>query len=191
MTEHKAVATDADVALISEFLDQLWLDKGVSSHTLSAYGTDLKMFAAFLQQHGSALLKVDSYQVNAYLALRYDKQYSPRSTSRALSSLRRFYGQLHQQGKIADNPLSQLANPKLGRNLPKTLSEQDVDALLAAPDLQDLSAGKPPVRSHAAGAQALPARSVDVRPAGAGARGGACPCRCAGDHRRAPPGDGR
>lgn len=137
MTEHKAVATDADVALIREFLDQLWLDKGVSSHTLSAYGTDLKMFAAFLQQHGSALLKVDSHQVNAYLALRYDKQYSPRSTSRALSSLRRFYGQLHQQGKIADNPLSQLANPKLGRNLPKTLSEQDVDALLAAPDLQD------------------------------------------------------
>ncbi|HSG51247.1 MAG TPA: site-specific tyrosine recombinase XerD, partial [Rheinheimera sp.] len=49
----------------------------------------------------------------------------------------RFYGQMHQQAKIVDNPLSQLANPKIGRSLPKTLSEQDVDALLSAPDLND------------------------------------------------------
>lgn len=135
MTEQKP--TDADVALISEFLDQLWLDKGVSTHTLSAYGTDLRQFASFLRQRNSSLLAVDSEQVNAYLALRHDKQFSPRSTSRALSSMRRFYGQMHQQAKIVDNPLSQLANPKIGRSLPKTLSEQDVDALLSAPDLND------------------------------------------------------
>lgn len=135
MTEQKP--TDADVALISEFLDQLWLDKGVSTHTLSAYGTDLRQFASFLRQRNSSLLAVDSEQVNAYLALRHDKQFSPRSTSRALSSMRRFYGQMHQQAKIVDNPLSQLTNPKIGRSLPKTLSEQDVDALLSAPDLND------------------------------------------------------
>ena len=135
MTEQKP--TDADAALISEFLDQLWLDKGVSPHTLAAYGTDLKQFASFLRQQNRGLLSVDTQQVNAYLALRHDKQFSPRSTSRALSSLRRFYGQMHQQAKIADNPLSQLMNPKIGRSLPKTLSEQDVEALLSAPDLND------------------------------------------------------
>ena len=127
-----------ELKLISQFLDQLWLDKGVSEHTLSAYGTDLKQFAAFAAAQGAGLLGADSQLLNRYLAQRVDKQYSPRSTSRALSSLRRFYAYLHQGGKIAGNPLSQLLNPKIGRSLPKSLSEQDVDALLNAPDLNDL-----------------------------------------------------
>jgi integrase/recombinase XerD len=127
-----------ELKLISQFLDQLWLDKGVSEHTLSAYGTDLKQFAAFAAAQGSGLLSADSQLLNRYLAVRVDKQYSPRSTSRALSSLRRFYASVHQAGKIADNPLAQLLNPKIGRSLPKSLSEQDVDALLNAPDLSDL-----------------------------------------------------
>ncbi|MBU2183433.1 MAG: tyrosine-type recombinase/integrase, partial [Gammaproteobacteria bacterium] len=123
--------------LISAFLDQLWLDKGVSEHTLSAYGTDLKKFALFLANQQCNLVSCDSLLVNRYLAQRVDQQFSPRSTSRALSSLRRFYAYLHQSGKIADNPLSQLLNPKIGRSLPKSLSEQDVDALLNAPDIND------------------------------------------------------
>lgn len=127
----------ADLQLISQFLDQLWLDKGVSEHTLSAYGTDLKKFAAFVAAQHQHLLSTDSLLVNDYLAQRVDQQFSPRSTSRALSSLRRFYAYAHQSGKIADNPLTQLQNPKLGRNLPKSLSEQDVEALLNAPDLTD------------------------------------------------------
>ena len=134
MTQQTQHPQADDLALISAFLDQLWLDKGVSKHTLSAYGTDLKQFALFAQ----GLLAVDSQLVNRYLAQRYDKQFSPRSTSRALSSLRRFYAYAHQMGAIAHNPLSQLVNPKVGRSLPKTLSEQDVDALLNAPDLSDL-----------------------------------------------------
>jgi integrase/recombinase XerD len=128
----------ADLQLISAFLDQLWLDKGVSEHTLSAYGTDLKKFAVFIAGQNQHLLSTDSMLVNRYLAQRYDNQYSPRSTSRALSSLRRFYAYAHQNGKIAENPLTQLLNPKLGRSLPKSLSEQDVDALLNAPDVDDV-----------------------------------------------------
>lgn len=129
-------ATELD--LITRFLDQLWLDKGVSEHTLSAYGTDLKQFARFVLKQRQQLISVDSHLVNLYLATRVDQQFSPRSTSRALSSLRRFYAFLHQRGDISDNPLAQLLNPKIGRNLPKTLSEQDVDALLNAPDLSEL-----------------------------------------------------
>lgn len=137
MAEQTAQLQASDVVLITEFLDQLWLDKGVSEHTLSAYGTDLRKFALFLAQQKKSLLDADSQLLNRYLAQRIDKAFSPRSTSRALSSLRRFYAYVHQSGKIAQNPLSQLLNPKIGRSLPKTLSEQDVDALLSAPDIND------------------------------------------------------
>lgn len=129
--------SEGDLQLISQFLDQLWLDKGVSVHTLSAYGSDLRKFAGFAASHGQHLAVTDSELVNRYLAKCYDLQLSPRSTSRALSSLRALFAYLHQQGICDNNPLSQLLNPKLGRALPKTLSEQDVDALLAAPDITD------------------------------------------------------
>lgn len=124
--------------LIQAFLDQLWLDKGVSEHTLSAYGTDLTKFALFLQQQGQQLTTVDPLLLNNYLAYRVDQGFSPRSTSRALSSLRRFYRYLHKTRQISENPLADVFNPKIGRSLPKTLSEQDVDLLLAAPDVSDL-----------------------------------------------------
>lgn len=124
--------------LIKAFLDQLWLDKGVSEHTLSAYGTDLSKFALFLQQQGQQLTGVDQMLLNSYLAYRVDQGFSPRSTSRTLSSLRRFYRHLHKTKQISENPLSDVFNPKIGRSLPKTLSEQDVDLLLSAPDVSDL-----------------------------------------------------
>ncbi len=124
--------------LIKAFLDQLWLDKGVSEHTLSAYGTDLSKFALFLQLQGQQLTAVDQMLLNSYLAYRVDQGFSPRSTSRALSSLRRFYRHLHKTKQISENPLSDVFNPKIGRSLPKTLSEQDVDLLLSAPDVSDL-----------------------------------------------------
>lgn len=137
MVEQAAKPQAADLSLITEFLDQLWLDKGVSEHTLSAYGTDLKKFALFITTRQRTLITADSLLVNQYLAHRVDKAFSPRSTSRALSSLRQFYAYAHQTGKVASNPLTQLLNPKIGRSLPKSLSEQDVDTLLNAPDLTD------------------------------------------------------
>uniref|UniRef100_A0A486XVA2 Tyrosine recombinase XerD n=1 Tax=Rheinheimera sp. BAL341 TaxID=1708203 RepID=A0A486XVA2_9GAMM len=137
MAETNDTLAATEQALISAFLDKLWLDKGVSEHTLSAYGTDLRKFALFLARQQQSLLSCSNELVNRYLASRVDKQFSPRSTSRALSSLRRFYAHLHQSGLIADNPLAQLLNPKIGRSLPKSLSEQDVDALLNAPLIDD------------------------------------------------------
>lgn len=125
------------VEVIQQFLDQLFLEQDASPHTLSAYGTDLKLFATYLQHRQQALFSVTPDEINAYLAERVDQGFNPRSTSRLLSSLRRFYGYWHQQGKLASNPVVHLLNPKIGSSLPKTLSEADVDALLAAPDLTD------------------------------------------------------
>ncbi|WP_233078703.1 site-specific tyrosine recombinase XerD [Rheinheimera soli] len=133
-----AVLAISEQQLIKAFLDQLWLDKGVSEHTLSAYGTDLTKFALFLQQQGQQLTAVDQMLLNSYLAFRVDQGFSPRSTSRTLSSLRRFYRHLHKTRQITENPLSDVFNPKIGRSLPKTLSEQDVDLLLSGPDVSDL-----------------------------------------------------
>lgn len=128
----------AEAALIQQYLDQLWLEKGVSEHTLAAYGTDLRKFAAFAQSRDLRLVQADSDLLNHYLAHRHDTGLQPRSTARALSSLRNFYQWLHQAQKISENPIASLLNPKLGLSLPKSLSEADVDALLSAPDVNDL-----------------------------------------------------
>ncbi|WP_337842574.1 site-specific tyrosine recombinase XerD [Rheinheimera sp.] len=134
----KTELPDAEQGLIQQFLDQFWLDKGVSVHTLNAYGTDLHKLADFLQKQQLSLKALDATQLNHYLAWRVDQGFSPRSTSRTLSSLRRFYRHLHKSGQVAENPLSSVLNPKLGRALPKTLSERDVEALLDAPQIDDL-----------------------------------------------------
>ena len=129
---------ETEALLIQQYLDQLWLEKGVSEHTLSAYGTDLRKFASFVQNRGLLLCQADADLLNHYLAHRHDAGLQPRSTARALSSLRNFYQWLHQANKISDNPMASLLNPKIGLSLPKSLSEMDVDALLSAPDVSDL-----------------------------------------------------
>lgn len=142
--EKSAMRTTATIELsantlgvIQQFLDQLYLEQDASPHTLSAYGTDLKHFARYMQLRQQSLFMVEANDINAYLAERVDQGFNPRSTSRLLSSLRRFYGYWHQQGELSSNPVVHLLNPKIGSSLPKTLSEADVDALLAAPDLTD------------------------------------------------------
>jgi integrase/recombinase XerD len=133
----EGTANDADIAIITDFINQLWLEEGVSRHTLQAYKSDLQRFAVFCTLLDSSLLAAQVSTLQHYLAERHDRQFEPRSTSRALSSMRRFYKYLHQQHLRPDNPLSQVRNPKLGRALPDTLSERDVEMLLEAPVLSD------------------------------------------------------
>lgn len=143
MNQVQSASAPATVAagcleLIQRFLDQLWLEKGVSPHTLAAYGTDLRKFAAFAACQHTTLVEVNTELLNQYLAHRYDQALLPRSTARALSSLRRFYQWLHQLKLCNHNPVALLLNPKIGLSLPKSLSEADVEALLTAPDVNDL-----------------------------------------------------
>ncbi|HCU65026.1 MAG TPA: site-specific tyrosine recombinase XerD [Rheinheimera sp.] len=136
--EIKPVLPEATLALIQRFLDQLWLEKGVSAHTLAAYGTDLRKFAAFAATQQYLLPQVTADVLNHYLAYRHDQGLQTRSTARALSSLRRFYQWLHQLKLCVENPVALMLNPKIGVSLPKSLSEADVDALLTAPDVSDV-----------------------------------------------------
>jgi integrase/recombinase XerD len=120
---------------IEQFIDAMWLEKGLSENTLSAYRSDLNKFALFLAtQPGEldmSLINVDD--INYFLAGRVDQGMSARSNARAMSSLRSLFAYMIQQGIRKDDPISLLQNPKLTKSLPKTLSERQVDALLDAP----------------------------------------------------------
>ncbi len=123
--------------LIEEFLDALWLEKGLSSHTRSAYRTDLLAFARWLEGRGLTLESLGRDAVLDHLGWRLSEGYQARSTARFLSGLRSFYKYAVREGRIAEDPTLLVSMPQLGAPLPKSLSEADVEALLAAPDTED------------------------------------------------------
>ena len=122
---------------MEQFLDSLWLEKGLSDNTLAAYRTDLQQFAAWAGGQGAALDEVSRSQLLGYLAERRGRGFKARSTARLLSCLRAFYRYLLREGRIAQDPSLQVENPRLRRPLPASLTEQQVEALLAAPDTDD------------------------------------------------------
>lgn len=129
----EAALPAASAASITDYLEQIWLTKGLSDNTLAAYRRDLLALAGFLAP--AELLQATSEQLSAYLGERFEAGYASRSAARALSCLRGFFKHAQIQGLVTNDPSAQLAQPKLSRGLPKTMTEQDVERLLAAPDL--------------------------------------------------------
>lgn len=121
--------------MLEQFIDELWLEKGLSQNTLNAYRTDLSKFAVFLekQQKSAEIALVRTDDINQYLAQRYETGLSERSTARFLSSLRTFVRWMQDQNIREDDPLSLIQNPKLPKALPKVLTEKQVVDLLEAP----------------------------------------------------------
>lgn len=127
----------ADEPLLDEFCDTLWLEDGLARNTLESYRRDLRQFSRWLTQRGgSGLLSVSTADVLAYLAARMASGSKARSSARLLSSLKRFFRHALQTGKLAADPTLTVESPTLPRGLPKTLSEADVEALLAAPRIE-------------------------------------------------------
>ena len=131
----KGVITANNAEHLELFLDTLYLEQGVSENTLAAYRSDLEKFCQFLKDKD--LLAVRSDDIEAYLAYRVDLGLKSRSTARSISALKRFYQYFVREKAIADSPMVNIAQPKAGQSLPKTLSEAEVEALLAAPDIED------------------------------------------------------
>ena len=164
-------AAPADQALVAAFLERSWAEQGLAKATLSSYGRDLDGFARWLRPHSLGLLQARREHLFQYLAERGAQQYAPRSNARLLSPLRAFYAQPSRLGAIHEDPAALLESPKLGRSLPKALSESEVEALLRAPAV-DTPAG---LRDramvelmYAAGLRvselvALPAAAVNLR----------------------------
>jgi len=127
-----ASAPDNSSQLIDNFIDLIWLEKGLSTNTLSAYRQDLTSFNKWL---GDTKIKSASKaDLLDYLSFRFNEGYSSRSTARALSSLRAFYNYLTNEYNLQENPTAKIDSPKLGHSLPKVLSEEDVELLIKTPD---------------------------------------------------------
>ncbi len=119
---------------IDRYLDALWLQKGLAPNTLAAYRRDLTAFRMWLAR---SLDSARTYDIQDYLGERHAGGASARSTARLLSCLRGYYRAAVDAGRLERDPTADLAQPLLGRPLPKSLAENEVEALLAAPNVED------------------------------------------------------
>ena len=124
--------------VLDEFCDSLWLEDGLARNTLDSYRRDLTRLELWLEmQHHKRLLDADHGDLLAYLAKRVAARAKATTTSRLLSSIKRFYQFALRQGKIKADPSINIDAPKLPRGLPKSLTEEDVEKLLAAPNVEE------------------------------------------------------
>lgn len=124
----------AEEKVLESFLDAAWAERGLSGNTLKSYRYDLSLLAEHLEQRGRSLSGASREDLLHFLASRMQAGHSPRSLSRYLSGFRQFYRWLLREGRIQKDPSALIESPKLGRGLPKALSEQQVTGLLEAPD---------------------------------------------------------
>ncbi len=119
---------------IDLFVDAMWLESGLSKNTLSAYRSDLNRFAKFLLNKD--LNQVSQADVQGFLAVMMAEGTKASSSARVLSTLRRYYRYQIRQNTVSADPCAQVLSPKQGRPLPKAMSEQQVEDLLGAPDVE-------------------------------------------------------
>ncbi len=121
-------------SVIDQYLDAIWLEKGLSDNTLESYRRDLRAWAQWLEGRAVTPLQAGQGELLGYLGAAHARGLSSRSTARLLSCLRGFYHYQLREGRIHSDPTADVDSPRLGRPLPKSLSEADVEALLTAPD---------------------------------------------------------
>ncbi|HHJ36279.1 MAG TPA: site-specific tyrosine recombinase XerD [Gammaproteobacteria bacterium] len=129
--------SSAEQTVIERFTDHLWMENGLSENTLSAYRNDLAGFALWLKGKDQLLLTVSTDTIQDFLAFNYAANQKRRSVARLLSTLRRFYHYQYRENKITADPTHLLESPKGESSLPLSLNEQQIDDLLAAPDISD------------------------------------------------------
>jgi integrase/recombinase XerC len=122
--------------LVAEFLEQLEKERDLSSHTVSAYGRDLKEFSTFLAgYYGTEEWSwggVDRLAIRGFLSHLTRRGLSRRSIARALSAVRSFYRYLHRQDLVETNPARGVSGPKVEKHLPSYLDRSQVGSLFEA-----------------------------------------------------------
>ncbi len=126
-----------DTALTDAFLDVAWAERGLSRNTLQSYRRDLLKLAAWLAGQGRTLSSAAREDLLGFLAGEMKQGRSPRSVARYLSCFRQFYRWQVRERQRSEDPTALIESPKLGRSLPKALSEESVEQLLAAPDISE------------------------------------------------------
>lgn len=129
-------AARAGQAIVDEFCDALWLEDGLSKNTLEAYKRDLLLFADWLHTAQSkTLYAATASDMNGYFAFRHATSKAS-SSNRRLAVLKRFYQYALRSNRISVDPCLRMKSAKQPERFPKTLSEQHVESLLAAPDVE-------------------------------------------------------
>ena len=125
----------ADDAAIEAFVDGVWMERGLRPNTLAAYRSDLSGLSAWLERRQMRLLEAGRADLLDYLAFQATRGTKARSTARVLSCLRQFYRHAVREAWMTGDPSANIDSPKLGRPLPKSITEHDVEVLLGAPDV--------------------------------------------------------
>ena len=123
--------------LVDRFLDAIWMERGLSQNTLGAYRADLMTLARSLSEQEKTIDTADKADLLAFIAGRVEGGSKPRSTARQLSSFRRFFRYIMREGMRDTDPTADIEMPRIGRSLPKTLSEDEVESLLLAPNIDE------------------------------------------------------
>ncbi len=134
-TESQTVARSEE--LVDRFLDAIWMERGLSQNTLGAYRADLMTLGRGLAEHDKSIDKANKADLLKFIAGRVEGGAKPRSTARQLSSFRRFFRYIMREGLRDVDPTADIEMPRIGRSLPKTLSEDEVDTLLNAPNTDE------------------------------------------------------
>jgi integrase/recombinase XerD len=116
---------------LEAFLEMLAAERGAAPLTVAAYRNDLAGLSAFLAVKGTALQTADAAVLHAYLASAVTARLAPRTLARRISAMRQFYKFLVIEGFRQDDPTTHLDTPRLGRSLPKILSEAEIGSLIA------------------------------------------------------------
>lgn len=126
-----------DSHYLQPFLDSLWLESGLSKNTVAAYQRDLVSFATWLRKFDVDLAAASRQDILRYQSQRMREGRKVRSEARLLSALRRFYRYLCREEIRDSDPTAQIESPRLGRPLPSSLTEDEVESLLAQPNVDD------------------------------------------------------
>ncbi len=123
--------------LVDRFLDAIWMERGLSQNTLGAYRADLMTLGRGLATKNKSIEQATKADLLDFIADRVESGAKPRSTARQLSSFRRFFRYIMREGLRDTDPTADIEMPRIGRSLPKTLTEEEVDALLNAPNTDE------------------------------------------------------
>jgi integrase/recombinase XerD len=128
---------DRSEQFVDQFLDAIWMERGLSQNTLGAYRADLMTLGRGLAEKNKSIDLADKADLLAFIASRVEGGAKPRSTARQLSSFRRFFRYIMREGMRDNDPTSDIEMPRIGRSLPKTLTEDEVELLLSAPNTDE------------------------------------------------------
>ena len=128
-----SAAVERSVEMVDGCLGAMWMERGLSKNSLGAYRADLMTLGRGLSENNKSIEQADKADLLDFIAKRVESGAKPRSTARQLSSFRRFFRYIMREGIRKSDPTAEIAMPRIGRSLPKTLTEDEVDALLNAP----------------------------------------------------------